>query len=69
MQQFPTQLACLLVVCALQAIYYFRGAQAIWLQEKFLKVYAGSAATYTLRDNYRSHQPIIAVADSIRKHL
>jgi ATP-dependent exoDNAse (exonuclease V) beta subunit len=53
----------------LQAIYYFRGAQAIMLQERFLQLYAGSAATYNLRDNYRSHAPIITVADSIRKHL
>jgi hypothetical protein len=39
------------------------------LQEQFDKVYAGTAATYYLSDNYRSKPPIVLLADSIRRHL
>ncbi len=39
------------------------------LQEQFNKVYAGSATTFYLSDNYRSKPPIVLLADSIRRHL
>lgn len=52
-----------------QAIYGFRGAKSSMLQEQFNRVYAGSAATFYLSDNYRSRPPIVMLGDSIRKHL
>ncbi|KAF6254184.1 P-loop containing nucleoside triphosphate hydrolase protein [Scenedesmus sp. NREL 46B-D3] len=51
-----------------QGIYGFRGAKASLLAQHFSKLYGPAAGTRSLSENYRSREPIVDVAEIVRRH-
>uniref|UniRef100_A0A383WM30 DNA 3'-5' helicase n=1 Tax=Tetradesmus obliquus TaxID=3088 RepID=A0A383WM30_TETOB len=51
-----------------QGIYGFRGAKSALLAESFSQLYGPTAATRSLSENYRSREPIVQVAELVRRH-